>query len=120
MFAAFLCDANAASSFDGHWFSCDGKSGEFQSLIVEQVNGLYKGVLESSRNGGVYSAELTGSVREGALVLHGCQAYRGEASKDCALPIEIKLGKRDSSFKYISPSQQERSIAKCRALRKES
>jgi hypothetical protein len=80
------------------------------SLTVEQVGPGYKGLLESSRNGGVYSAELTGSVRTGMLELRGCQAYRREQPPSC-VAVAVTLGARGSSFERIPPGKFELRIA---------
>ena len=120
LLVALLGSANAATSFVGLWFSCEGTSGEFQSLSVERSGEHYTGLLESSRNGGVHSAQLTGSVRAGVLELRGCQANRGEAPPSCAPEVVVQLGARGSSFKRISPQRFERHIGECHAMRKES
>ena len=119
LLVALVSEASAAPPFSGQWFSCEGTSGEFQSLSVERAGNHYKGLLESSRNGGVYSAELTGSTRLGVLKLHGCQSYRGEQSPSC-VTVEVTLGTRHSSFKRISPKNFELSIAECHARLRES
>jgi len=119
LLVALSFEANAAPSFAGQWFSCEGTSGEFQSLTVERVGHAYKGLLESSRNGGVYSAELTGTPRSGMLELRGCQAYRGEQSPSC-VAVGVTLGARSSSFRRIPPRKFELSIAECRAKHQES
>jgi hypothetical protein len=111
---AFASTAQAAHSFEGAWFSCERKTGEYYSLEVSQLNGKYSGLLESSHNGGVYSAELRGTARAGKLVLSGCQAYRGETPEKCDPPVVVTLGESKSSFKRVSSQSFGSSAAECR------
>ena len=119
LLAVLVCEASAAPTLAGQWFSCAGNSGEFESLAVERAGDQYTGLLESSRSGGAYSAELKGSPRSGVLKLSGCQAYRGELSPVC-VAVAVTLGKRASPFKRISPQDLERNIADCRAKYRDS
>jgi hypothetical protein len=98
---AFASTAQAAHSFEGAWFSCERKTGEYYSLEVSQLNGKYSGLLR-------------GTARAGKLVLSGCQAYRGETPEKCDPPVVVTLGESKSSFKRVSSQSFGSSAAECR------
>ena|SRR5450830_1550525 len=113
----------AAAPFSGIWLSCEQGSGDFRLLELEQNDEFVRGILEESRSGGVWSAELQGVVKEDALLLHGCILYRGEPLKGCDpsnAPVLARLPTRDDSsiFSLVESKDLQRDIDRCTAGKK--
>jgi hypothetical protein len=111
----FATSALASSAFVGTWFSCEVQSGEYQILTVEKPNNQYTGFLESSNNGGVYTALLSGGSRKSSLTLSGCQNYRGEICPEpkAHISIILKNNSRSSGFTHIPKQSLDQRIKQC-------
>ncbi|BCM25379.1 hypothetical protein [Methyloradius palustris] len=115
LMALFAIQVHASDeAYIGTWFSCDSKSGEYEVLDVEKLNDRYVGLLESSKSGGVYSAQLSGAPIKAGLILTGCQSYRGEACTNKAPTIRISLKNSNSAgFIHIPKSSLKKLIKQC-------
>lgn len=111
-----LCTSSALASptYIGTWFSCDIKSGEYSVLEVEKQKNQYTGLLESSRNGGVYSAQLSGIPRKSSITLRGCQSYRGETCNNTNPQIVVTLKSSSNvGFTRISKASLNQYVKQC-------